>query len=390
MTGLTLSINQSNKVYRIAVGCLFFMQGLTFATWASRIPSIQQSLHLSDAALGLALFALPVGSMLALPLSSWLIGRLGSKIVAINALLLYSLLLITLGLASSITQLVLGLVLFGMAGNFANIAINTQAVGVETKYGRNIMASFHGLWSLAGFTAAGIGAFTISRNIAPFAHFLFIISAIYLGMAVVFHFLLPDGKSKTAGSSSRFFEKPDKTLLTLGLIAFCVMICEGAMFDWSGIYFQKVVGAEKGWIGAGYTAFMCTMAAGRFIADHVARRIGFKKTVQFSGFLIATGLGISVVFPYLFTAILGFLLVGFGVSSVVPLVYSEAGKSQIRSASAALAVVSSIGFLGFLIGPPLIGVVAGLFSLKMSFVIIAIMGMCVALMASRFRRPALN
>jgi MFS family permease len=387
MTELTLTINHSNRAYRLAVGGLFFMQGLCFATWASRIPSIQQSLNLSDAALGIALFALPVGSMIALPLSSWLIGKLGSKVVATNALLLYSMLLITLGLANSITQLVLGLVFFGMAGNFANIAINTQAVGVEAKYGRNIMASFHGLWSLAGFTAAGIGAFTISRNILPFAHFLFIMSAIFLGMAVAFHFLLPDEKKKkvTAGGG-RFFAKPDKALLVLGVIAFCCMICEGAMFDWSGIYFQKVVGAEKGWVGAGYTAFMCTMALGRFVADRVAVSIGFKKTVQFSGLLIAVGLGIAVVLPYLATAILGFLLVGFGVSSVVPLVYSEAGKSKKVTPSAALAVVSSIGFLGFLIGPPVIGVVAGLSSLKISFIIIALMGISVTFIASRFNR----
>lgn len=385
MADLLLSIEHSKKAYRIAVGCLFFMQGLCFASWASRIPSIQEHLHLSDAALGIVLFALPVGSMLALPLAGWLVTKFGSKKMAANAIVLYSILLVTLGLAQNITVLVLSLIFFGMAGNIANIAINTQAVGVEARYGRNIMASFHGLWSLAGFTAGGIGTFMIGQGIIPFNHFLVMMVLILLGVATSFHYLLPN-EEKQVNSRGRVFVKPDKSLLRLGIIAFCCMICEGAMFDWSGIYFQKVVKTEKEWIGVGYTAFMCTMAAGRFIADWVAHHIGFKKTVQASGLLIATGLAISVLFPYLASSVLGFLLVGFGVSSVVPLVYSEAGKSKRLSPGMALAAVSSIGFLGFVFGPPLIGIVSGIASLRISFVIIAVMGFCVSLMAGALPR----
>ncbi len=382
MSDLALSLKHSNKAFRIAVGLLFFMQGLCFASWASRIPSIQERLHLSDTALGIILFALPVGSMAALPLAGLLVSRFGSKRMAANAIVLYSMLLVTLGLAPSITTLVLGLIVFGMAGNIANIAINTQAVGVEARYGRNIMASFHGLWSLAGFAAGGIGTFMIGRGIIPFHHFLIIMSLILFGVATSFQYLLPN-EEQSASSRGRLFAMPDKSLFKLGIIAFCCMICEGAMFDWSGIYFHKVVQAEKEWIGIGYTAFMCTMAAGRFIADWVAHHIGFKRTIQASGLLITTGLAISVLFPYLVPSVVGFLLVGFGVSSVVPLVYSEAGKSKRLSPGIALAAVSSIGFLGFLIGLPLIGVVAGMASLRISFVIIAVMGFCVSLIVGK-------
>lgn len=224
----------------------------------------------------------------------------------------------------------------------------------------------------------------IGKNIIPLHHFLIITSVIFLGVAVSFHYLLP--AEEKPSEKTPLFPKMDKSLITLGIITFCCMICEGAMFDWSGIYFQKVVMADKDWIGAGYTAFMCTMAAGRFIADWVTHKIGFKRTVQGSGILIATGLTISVLFPYLVPAMIGFLLVGFGVSSVVPLVYSEAGRSKTISPGVALAAVSSIGFLGFLFGPPLIGVVAGLAGLQTSFVIIAVMGLCVALVASLMKK----
>ncbi|MGZ3837886.1 MAG: MFS transporter [Flavisolibacter sp.] len=384
MPGIILSLDRPRRAYRLAVGCLFFLQGLCFASWASRIPSIQQSLGLSNTLLGMVLFALPVGSMIALPFAGWLVTRFGSKRVATNAILVYSVLLLLIGLAQTVLTLVLTLVLFGMAGNVSNIAINTQAVGVEARYGRNIMASFHGLWSLAGFTAAGIGTFMIGRSIIPFNHFMMITALILAAVALSFHYLLPNEEKNT--TSTRLFVKPDRSLVNLGIIAFCCMMCEGAMFDWSGIYFQKVVRADKNMIGAGYTSFMLTMATGRFIADWVASRLGFHKTVQLSGLLIATGLSIAVIFPALPTAIMGFFIVGFGVSSVVPLVYSEAGKSPRVSPGIALAAVSSIGFLGFLAGPPLIGIVAGLSSLRISFLLIAIVGMIVVFIVRAQKR----
>ena len=384
MNEFLLTSTHSKKAYRIAVGCLFFLQGICFATWASRIPSIQQTFNLSDAGLGMILLAIPVGSMISLAFSGWLVTRFGSKKIAINAVLLYSLLLVALGTAQSVSMLVGILVFFGMAGNTANIAINTQAVGVEAKYERNIMASFHGLWSLAGFSAAAIGTYMIGKEIIPFHHFLLIMAFIILGIGLSFQYLLPDEEKKA--EKTPFFAKPDRALFILGLIAFCSMICEGAMFDWSGIYFQKVVQADAGMIGAGYTAFMCTMAAGRFVADWVTVRLGFTKTIRYSGLLIAAGLTIAVALPTVLFSVLGFFLVGFGVSSIVPLVYSEAGRSKKLSPGLALAVVSSIGFFGFLAGPPLIGIVAGLSSLRVSFIIIAAMGINVALIVNLFKQ----
>lgn len=384
MSQFVLTIDRPNKIYRIAVGTLFFLQGLCFATWASRIPSIQQQMNLSDSMLGLTLFAIPVGSLLSLVFSGALVTRFGSKRVAANALLLYSFFLPVIGFASGPALLMAGLVVFGMAGNIANIAINTQAVHVEAKYGKNIMASFHGLWSLAGFLAAGVGSYMIGNGIVPLTHFILVATVLVAGVAISFPYLLPD--EKRGAVSTKLFVRPDKFLLTLGILAFCSMICEGAMFDWSGIYFQKVVKADKEWIGAGYTTFMCAMATGRFVADWVANRLKFQKTVLISGLLIATGLAVAVLFPFLGTAIAGFVLVGFGVSSIIPLVYSEAGKSPSVSAGMALTAVSSIGFLGFLMGPPVIGIIAGAFSLRVSFAFIALMGILITVITRRTKK----
>ena len=371
----------SPRVHRIAVGAVFFLAGLCFASWASRIPTIQHDLGLSETSLGMVLLALPVGLMISLPFSGWVITKVGSRLIATISSIIYGSILVALGLSQNVYQLVLSLFLFGFAGNMLNISVNTQAVGVEALYKRPIMASFHGIWSLAGFSGAAIGTLMLALHLNPYQHFLMIFVLVLIIIAVCNRYILNEDVNSDV--KQPMFAKPDKSLINLGIIAFCCMICEGTMFDWSGVYFKKVVHAEGAWIGAGYSAFMITMASGRFVADYFTHRFGLKKIMQFSGVLIAAGLLLAVIFPQLLTALIGFLLVGFGVSSVVPLIYSEAGKSKTMSPGVALAAVSTIGFLGFLSGPPLIGLVAGATSLKISFLIIAFMGLSVSIIASK-------
>jgi MFS family permease len=286
----------------------------------------------------------------------------------------YALVLVAVGYAETRPELILYLFLFGFSGNMSNVAVNTQAVAVEGLYKRPIMASFHGVWSVAGFTAAFIGTFMIGRGIIPFYHFIAITLLI---VSLVIFFYQDTVKAEDKKTPGKVFVFPDKTLIRLGIIAFCTMICEGTMFDWSGVYFHKVIKAEGAWATAGYTAFMSTMAIGRFISDAFTYRFGSIRTLQLSGGLICTGLFIAVCFPNLPTGIVGFLLVGFGVSSVVPLVYSAAGNSTSMEVGMAITAVSTIGFFGFLIGPPLIGLVAGLSNLRISFSIVALMGLVI-------------
>jgi len=366
------------------VGALFFLMGLCFASWAARIPSIQQRLGISEAGLGALLLTIPLGQLATLPLAGWLVARQGSRRVLLGGVALYAAALLGLGWAPSIYLLVPCLGLFGIAANLANIAVNTQAVGVERLYhDKPVMGAFHGLWSLAGFVGAAVGTFMMGHSIASGWHFLLISLLIVAGLAASAGLLLREDQG--VDPDQPVFVQPDKSLLGLGLIAFCALICEGAMFDWSGVYFRKVVQADKSWVGAGYTAFMSTMALGRFGSDWLAARLGSRRLIQLSGLLTATGLVLAVAWPSLGPALLGFLLVGFGTSSVVPLVYSAAGRSETMSAGMALAAVSTVGMLGFLLGPPVIGFVAGAASLRVSFVLVAVMGLCVSAVASKVR-----
>ena len=369
------------RIRRIAVSSFFFLAGLCFSSWASRIPDIQLKLHLDNAALGAVLLGLPTGLLTSLPLAGWLVAKFGSKPIATFAALLYAFTLPVLGAVTAVWQLVTCLFIFGFGGNLLNISINTQAIGTESLYGRTIMASYHGLWSLAGFSGAALGTLFIGLGWLPYQHFLLITGLALLIVGVTSRQLV-DSDPNSQGDQP-IFVRPDRSLINLGIIAFCSMICEGAMFDWSGVYFFKVIHPPKELVAAGYTAFMATMASGRFVGDWLATKWGIKRILQASGTLTASGLLIAILFPWLIPAIAGFLLVGAGVSSVIPLVYSAAGRSKTLSPGVALAAVSTIGYLGFLFGPPFIGFIAQAFNLRVSLGLIAILGSVIVVMAAK-------
>jgi MFS family permease len=370
------------KRSRMAVALIYFCMGLCFASWASRIPDIKTVLGLSDALFGSILLALPVGQFLMMPVSGRLVTRYGSPAVLLFSLPAYGICLSNIGFVTSSLQLAIGLFLFGLAGNLCNISINAQGIAVERLYNRPIMASFHGGWSLAGFTGALIGLLMINLHIPPKWHFLIII--LIVSIIIIFnHRYLIQSKLEIRKAKGRFFKKPDGILLQLGIIGFCSMASEGAMFDWSGIYFKDVVKAPASLVILGYTSFMIMMAAGRFLADYLISLLGRKKLLQISGVMISTGLFTSVLFPFLVPSTLAFMLVGLGVSSIVPTVYSAAGKQSRVPAGIALATVSSVSFLGFLMGPPLIGYISELAGLRTSFAVVGMFGIGISLMVSR-------
>lgn len=374
----------NKKRIRIAVALFYFCMGFCFASWASRIPDIKSTLQLSDAAFGSILFALPVGQFLMMYFSGKLVTRFGSHRIIMIALPGYALCLTNLGLAQQGWQLIPGLFIFGLFGNLANIAINTQGIEVEKLYGRSIMSSFHGGWSLAGFSAALVGLAMSNLNIVPYLHFWIVIAIVTIIIQQNYRWLMEVKSAPVMASSrKRFFSKPDPVLLQLGVIGFCSMASEGAMFDWSGIYFKDVVKSPPSLVILGYTSFMIMMASGRFIADRLVTLLGRKKLLQISGVMISSGLFTAVIFPYLVPSVIGFMMVGLGVSSIVPSVYSAAGKQTKTPPGIALATISSVSFLGFLMGPPLIGYISAAAGLRYSFAVIGLFGICISVLVSK-------
>ncbi len=366
---------------RIALGAMFFFMGICFASWAARIPDIQAKFQLSEGELGTLLLCLPIGSMLGLPIAGWSVHQYGSRIVILICSFAYALTLPLIGLAPSTWLIAPILVSFGLLGNIMNISLNTQALGLEDQLGKSILASFHGLWSMAGFTGAGIGAGMIFLQFSPAAHYA-VVALISVVMILFSQKYVIKDKREDAESGGLVLKKPDQLLLRVGLIAFLGMMAEGCMFDWSGVYFKKVVEVEPALVAVGYVCFMGAMASGRFITDKATNRYGKLPILQVSGILIFLGLMLAVLLPNLYTAAIGFLLVGFGVASIVPVSYGIAGRSKLYSPSVALALVSTLSFFGFLVGPPLIGFIAELVNLKISFALIAFNGIGILLLTS--------
>ncbi|MCU7551449.1 MFS transporter [Chitinophagaceae bacterium LB-8] len=369
---------------RVITAVFFFLSGLVAATWSSRIPDVQHHLQLNDAQWGRVLFTIYAGLICGLPISSWLVSRFGSRTIMVTGGIIYSLVLGILGIADSTWQLVLALFLFGFSRNLFNISVNTSAVEVQQLYNKPIISTFHGLWSLACFVAAAIGSIMIAQDVSTCIHF-FIIAVFCALMSYAFKNNQQPGLND-ATENRPLFVKPDRYLLLLGAITFCSMLCEGAMSDWTVSYFERIVGADKNSITVGYTSFIVAMTIGRLTGDRVVARFGAINVIAANGLLIAAGLFIAILLPYFFTAALGFLLVGLGTSIMVPQVYSLASRSKKMKASYAIASVTFIGYIGFLIGPVMVGSISEAFGMQWSFALIAVLCMSICFLTAKVKK----
>jgi MFS family permease len=358
---------------RLATTLFFLVSGFGFATWASRIPTIQHRLGLNEAELGGVLLAMPAGLMLTLPITGRLLQRFSSRQVMLAGAILYNLVLALLGQVAHTWQLVALLFCFGSSRNLLNLSMNAQSVGVQARYGRSIIASFHGVWSVAGFAAAALGTLLVGRAVGTGPHFALVgVVLTALALASYRHSLALPPSPVAARKPG--FAWPDKTLLCLGFIAFASMACEGALYDWSSIYFEKVVLLPKTSATLGFATYMVAMTIGRFSGDWLANRWGVRLLLLYSGVLIGVGLLLAALFPLPLVAGLGFVLVGLGVSCMIPMLFGLAGRLAGSSGTTAIVGVSTIGYFGFLVVPPVIGFIAEATSLRWSLGLMALFG----------------
>lgn len=360
---------------RIAVSFFFFIMGLTFASWTSRLIDVKAKLQLNDAQLGALLLAAPLGQFPAILLSGFLVRWFGSRNMVLFSAVFYPLVLILLGLAPSSSGLFFTLFAFGLAGNIFDIAINTQAVAVEQRYGRSILSSFHGLWSLGGLCGVLVGSSMAVHRVRPPAHFLcilFLSAALLLSLGS--WLLSPTqagrGPSVTEGRGSY-------RLPVLGLIALAAMGTEGIVYNWSTIYWSEVLHAPLWSVRAGHISAMLAMVLGRFTADRLVSALGHVRVLKLGGLLIAAGVLVILVSGGLLFPAIGFGLVGLGMSSGVPICFSLAGRSRTMTPSFAIASVTAISFLGFLLAPPLVGYLSHCFDLKFAFFSVLFFGLAI-------------
>lgn len=361
----------SNSKHRFFLSLFFFISGFSFATWASRIPTIKTAFGFNEAELGTILLAMPVGSLIGLPISGWLVSKYNSRVPLAVGYALNALSLALIGIAHNTLSLVFAICLFAFTTRIFNISVNTQTLTLQKRFEKKIIGSFHGYWSIGGIAGIALSTLLLTFNVSLAVHFSIVAGLMLLVTLYSYQFLLKGDKSETG--NKLILSKPDPYIFYLGIVVFLCAICEGGMFDWSGIYFQEVLNVSI--FTYGYLIFMTFMAASRFLSDFIIVRIGMPKTYIMSAAFIVSGISLAVIFPTFWTAMVGFSLVGFGTASIIPMSYALAGASKKYSPGMAISIIATYSITGMLLGPPLIGYLAHAFNLRVSFVVFGLCGL---------------
>ncbi|HEJ9031747.1 MFS transporter [Serratia marcescens] len=257
------------KEKNLAISSMFFILGLCFGSLSSRMATIKGGLALSDGVFGTVLFAMSAGVVVSLPISGWAIAKLGSRVVGVAAILSNATLLLLVPFAATVPQLAALLFFSGFAYSAVNVSNNMQASIAEAVSGKTRLPFFHGIWGVAWFVGAGIGALMIGRDVALPLHFAGIAAVALMSVLLCRRALFDKPELEQTG---RVFAIPDRSLFNYGLIVFCSMACEGIMYDWSVVYFQDVVSVDRKYIGLGFTVFMAAMTIGRLMLNRFVDR----------------------------------------------------------------------------------------------------------------------
>ncbi len=356
---------------RQAVILFFLIHGGLSGNWVVRIPDVRDNFALSEGVLGLVLLGLPIGVLTGLPFASGLISRFGSRVVTFWSAIAFCIVVPVLGFAPSTIGLFVLLVVFGWVASTNDVAINAQAVEVERLRQRSLMSSFHAAFSIGGVVGAVMGELFTGLGFNVQQH-LIAAGVIFMAVALVAVTQLVDVENEKQGSGA-VFTLPARVLLPLGAVAFVSAIGEGAMSDWSGVYMGDIVNVDDALDGLGFAAFSLTMTVGRISGDYFIDRFSTQTLVTASGVLSSAGLGVIVAFPTLVPALIGFALVGLGLSYAIPLMFAIAGRMPNLPPGAGIAGTATLGYTGFVAGPPIIGLVAEISSLRVSFTLLAVL-----------------
>ncbi|GAA2527435.1 MFS transporter [Winogradskya humida] len=373
---------------RIATSLAFLLFGTSLGVWTARIPAVKEKLGLSDGRLSFALLAFAAGCILGMALLGRLTDRFGSSRVLIVTALLEGLLLIPPGYSTSLVTLSIAVFCFGAVHGTLNIAMNANAVEVQRAWGSPIMSSFHAIYSIGGFLGAIAGSLFAHHGVGVGPTLLTVGAAVLVLAAWAALWVMPvpgapaektePGDTRTAGSS---------LLVFFGILVLCTLVGEGAAADWSAVYLRDNLDSEPGFAAYGYAAFSIMMTIGRIFGDRSVRTLGPVGLVRLGGLIAAAGLGAALIINHPIAGVIGFGLLGIGLSGIAPQVFSAAGNHDPKRSGRALSMVVSIGYLGFLLGPILIGAAASVVGLPTALWIPVLLAVFVALSGNAMRAP---
>lgn len=368
------------------VVAVFLVHGLVVSTWVSRIASVKKGLQLGDGALGMALLGSAIGSLMAIPICGWSVAKFGARRTVQWTACGFAISLLPLALAPSLTLLTAGLVFYGAMAGANDVAINAQAVAVEKRLGTPTMSRFHAMFSLGGIGGAAAGAFIASAAVRPVVHFVVVSLLLLAGIGAVKQLLADYRETPSKVAPQGRAQGLPPALLILSAIGFCIFLAEGAIADWTSVYISEVLHAGDGFAAAGYAVFSAAMTVFRFAGDRITARLGRARTIRAGALLAACGLLAVVTAGGPASALAGFAAAGAGFSSIIPLVFAAAGRISSYSEAAGVATVSGIGYLGFLCGPPAIGFVSEMSSLRAGLTVLVVLCTASAILITVLQR----
>ncbi|RYG75493.1 MFS transporter [bacterium] len=378
----TISRPQPGQTEQIATRVAFFIAGVGMAAWAPLVPYAKARMGLDEGTLGFLLLFLGFGSICTMPLTGTLAGRFGCRAVLTVASVLIGVALPLLAYAPNPVALALALFLFGASVGSVDVAVNIQAVIVEKASGRSMMSGFHGLFSLGGFIGAGGVSGLLTLGLPPLFAMLCVSVLIVLLIGVFAKGMLDYGSE----SREPLFVVPRGRVVFIGVLCFIVFLAEGSMLDWSAVFLSSRRALLESQAGIGYAAFATAMTLGRLTGDRIVQALGNFRVLLGGALCAASGFMLAVLVPHPVAAVLGFTLVGMGASNIVPVLYTALGQQKVMPVGLAISSVTTIGYTGILTGPALIGFIARLSSLEISFGLIALMLLGVAASAKAVTR----
>jgi len=351
---------------RWATRLQFMALGMFAGTWGAHIPSVKARYAINEATLSMVLLAAAIGAVLSLFTAGRIVARLGARQAAVLAALVMSLVLGTVLEYPSLAVLLPLMLIFGAAMSLFDVCINTEGSELESLSGRAIMSNLHGMFSVGGMAGAALVSGLLSAGVAPRLQLFGICTGIAIVVFVASRGMLETHASSADEGEKAHFAWPTGLLLILGLLIFAGMTAEGVMYDWSVLYLKQDVGMPQASAALGYATFSAAMALSRFGGDYLRARYSEQALLRFGGSLAAVAMAVVLLSANAWVALIGFALVGAGLAPVAPILFNAATRVPGVSRAAAIASVTSIGYSGFMVGPPLIGSIATATSLTLA------------------------
>ena len=351
---------------RVGVLGVFFLHGTGAGMWVARIPAVQERLGLGAWALVLALFGVGFGMLLAMVPTGTRIAHRGSRSVVLWMAWPAALTLALPAIAPNGPALFAALVAWGASTSALDVAMNAQGSTIEQRRGRPLMSSLHGFWSMGNMSGAAVGALLAGAGVAVQVHLVAAAPILLVALVAAGRLLVPGD----AGHEGAVFVRPRGALLALAAVAFCAVTVEGAMFDWGAVYLRRVFAAPEATAASAAGCFSAAMATGRLFGDQLTARVRATHLARACALLAALGVGALIAAPSATLVLGGLVAVGIGLSILVPLAFGAAGRSTEMAAGTAFAAVATMGYLGFLVGPPTLGLTAEQVGLRGAFALL--------------------